>query len=467
MDLANPTWWIYVALLVIAVYFRFSRFFSIRNLDLILLLSLSASLTAAVLYPRSELSEQIQQPDAGNISDESVPPGAGREALAESSSWDRRGLIRQWAPVALMLSTVLLLARLVLDERLTRRPRLDQNLTTGGIVFLCLPAFAILMSHVALRPPPQHNHQALRFGQALLDRQEVSVDPSKAGETLPAPTETLVAAGGNIVAGLARTETDWIARGLVIAAHTLVVAGLVLMGHLHFASFQLGISMACLYLLLPCTGVFVHQLSHVLPAACLIWAFVAYRHPLLSGILLGLACGTLFFSVFLLPLWAVFYGRRGGIRFVSSVVAVAAVLVSSLLMISRDASSFMDKLITTANWTVFRLLEADSAASESEISQVIIRIVMGALFFVMMTALTVLPRPRNLENLLGNSTCLIVAAQLWYPEDIGHYVMWYLPLLLLVIFRPRLDRLIPPDLPIRHRNQQFSEVGQTNTSNAV
>ncbi|MFN9234975.1 MAG: hypothetical protein ACK6D4_10070, partial [Planctomyces sp.] len=36
-------------------------------------------------------------------------------------------------------------------------------------------------------------------------------------------------------------------------------------------------------------------------------------------------------------------------------------------------------------------------------------------------------------------------AQLWYPQDIGHYVLWYLPLLLLVIFRPRLDRLIPPD----------------------
>ncbi|MFO0060138.1 MAG: hypothetical protein ACK57O_04580, partial [Planctomyces sp.] len=34
---------------------------------------------------------------------------------------------------------------------------------------------------------------------------------------------------------------------------------------------------------------------------------------------------------------------------------------------------------------------------------------------------------------------------LWYPQDIGHYVLWYLPLLLLVIFRPRLDRLIPPD----------------------
>ena len=50
MDLANPTWWAYVGLLVIAVYFRFSRFFSIRNLDLLLLLAVSTSLTATVLY---------------------------------------------------------------------------------------------------------------------------------------------------------------------------------------------------------------------------------------------------------------------------------------------------------------------------------------------------------------------------------------------------------------------------------
>ena len=50
MDLANPTWWAYVGLLVIAVYFRFSRVFSIRNLDLLLLLLISTSLTATVLY---------------------------------------------------------------------------------------------------------------------------------------------------------------------------------------------------------------------------------------------------------------------------------------------------------------------------------------------------------------------------------------------------------------------------------
>ncbi|MGV2339295.1 MAG UNVERIFIED_CONTAM: hypothetical protein LVR18_36560 [Planctomycetaceae bacterium] len=44
---------------------------------------------------------------------------------------------------------------------------------------------------------------------------------------------------------------------------------------------------------------------------------------------------------------------------------------------------------------------------------------------------------------LGNSTSLrLWPAQLWYPQDIGHYAPWYLPLLLLVMFRPR---LVPPD----------------------
>jgi hypothetical protein len=34
---------------------------------------------------------------------------------------------------------------------------------------------------------------------------------------------------------------------------------------------------------------------------------------------------------------------------------------------------------------------------------------------------------------------------MWYPDDIGTYVLWYLPLFLIVIFRPRLDRFTPPE----------------------
>ena len=79
-------------------------------------------------------------------------------------------------------------------------------------------------------------------------------------------------------------------------------------------------------------------------------------------------------------------------------------------------------------------------------SHLFIRIPMAAIFFVMLTAMTVLPRPRNLENLLANSTALVVAAQMWYPDDIGSYVQWYMPLFLLVVFRPRLDRFTPPEM---------------------
>ena len=71
---------------------------------------------------------------------------------------------------------------------------------------------------------------------------------------------------------------------------------------------------------------------------------------------------------------------------------------------------------------------------------------MAAIFFVMLTAMTALPRPRNLENLLANSTALVVSAQMWYPDDIGTYVQWYMPLFLVVVFRPRLDRFTPPDM---------------------
>jgi hypothetical protein len=314
------------------------------------------------------------------------------------------------------------------------------------------------MAGALLGNPRETTYKAMEHARALLQRKEVTVDPAEKGEEQPAPTETLIAAGGAAVAQLSgslpKSATEdspqairvenVIARVLVVAAHTTVIVGLMVIGKQHFASMQLGVAMSCLYLLLPCTAVNVHNLNHVLPAACLIWAIASYRKPIVSGILLGFAAGTLFFAVFLLPLWAVFYGRKGGLRFIVSVLGVFLVLVTALMMISNDASSLVNKLVTTANWTAYRLLD-DAMPVDSSLSQLFVRIPMAAIFFVMLTAMTVLPRPRNLENLLANSTCLVVAAQLWYPDDIGAYVLWYLPLFLLVIFRPRLDRFTPPE----------------------
>jgi hypothetical protein len=544
-DVTNPTWLAYVAFLVIAVFFRFSRFLSIRNLDVTLLLLLSTAIVVAGVYrdkvwvppvapegsttlavpnsaqpesspsdqpvanaaPGSEISASDAIPGAGerlpperadsasqlvatsagaaadsdaaempaddlafadkSAGDHAAPENSEAAVLADqqlqsnedSGGGSRSHPIYTWASVALMGLTILLILRLIFDESLTRRPRLDQNLNQAGITFLCIPAFAILMVSVLTNNPEDSTFKAVEHGRALLQRRDVQVDPLTGRDAQPAPTETLIAAGGAAMAQLSgnlpkspaddsgdtSTVEALLARILVVVAHTFVVLGLLVIGRQHFSSLQLGISMSCLYLLLPCTAVNVHELNHVLPAACLVWAIASYRNPVVAGVLLGLASGTLFFAAFLLPLWAVFYGKNGGLRFVVSVLGIGAVLITSLLLISGDASSFTNKLVTTANWTAYRLLDDSPTDGDATLSQLFIRIPMAAIFFVMLTAMTVLPRPRNLENLLSNSTCLVVAAQMWYPDDIGTYVLWYLPLFLIVIFRPRLDRFTPPE----------------------
>ncbi len=517
VDIRSPTWSAYVAFLVIAVFFRFTRVGTIRNLDLILLLLLSSTIvfysvqreaaanhgsapvmssllsdekgeaevsatktegTTAVSKEPSQAATVIeiataevlaQTETVGTPTDSSVDPqsdsGDGESADEQTAKGTEAVVWRNynWGAMGLMSLTLLLLIRLIFDETLTRRPRLEQNLNQAGLTFLCIPAFAILMAGVLFLTPPGSTFKAMEHGRALLLRRDVPVNPKLDPDQQPAPTETLMAAGGAAVAqlsgGLPSSLQDdsqeavnaefLLARILVVIVHTTVVLGLLMIGKQHFASLQLGISMSCLYLLLPCTAVRVHELSHVLPAACLVWAIASYRNPIVSGVLLGLASGTLFFAAFLLPLWAVFYGRKGGVRFVLSVLGITVVLVTTLLLISGDANSFSNKLVTTANWTVYRLLDDSSTSNDASLSQLFIRIPMAAVFFVMLTAMTVLPRPRNLENLLANSTSLVVAAQMWYPDDIGTYVLWYLPLFLIVIFRPRLDRFTPPDIADR------------------
>lgn len=436
VDVAHPTWLFYAALLVLAVFFRFSRLLSVRNLDVSLVLALSAALVLNDNWTPNSIEVGSKVPSASQVD------------------------LSQWSTVVLLSLSVLLIVRLIFDESLTRRPRLGQNLNRAGLAFLCVPAFAILMSSVFMGEPSGGNVDAVESGQALLYRQAIGESEDEAEQEQPAPTETLIAAGASAVAQLsgrideASVSADskstpmeqTIACILIFIAHTIIILGFLYIGSRHFNSLQLGLAMSCLYLLLPCTTFKVHELSHVLPAACLIWAVACYRRPAIAGVLLGLACGTLFFAVFLLPLWAVFYGRRGSVRFGVSLAAVAAVALFTVAMTSSNADSFFNRLVLTTNWTFYGLFTDQFSVSSLGMGQIFVRITLAATFFVMLTAMTVVPRRRNLENLLANSTALVVTAQLWYPEDIGTYVLWYLPLLLLVMFRPRLDRFTPPKM---------------------
>src|SRR6185436_2308759 len=119
----------------------------------------------------------------------------------------------------------------------------------------------------------------------------------------------------------------------------------------HFDNIRAGIAAATLYLFLPYTAQFTGRVDHVLPAALLVWAVAAYRKPLVSGMLMGLAIGVIYYPVFLLPLWLGFYWQRGLLRFALGVVITLALLVGSLAFTSDSMAGFWAQVQQMFGWT--------------------------------------------------------------------------------------------------------------------
>jgi hypothetical protein len=416
----DATWFYLSLLLILAVFFRFSRVFALRNLDLVLLLSISPGLLLV----------------------------QNAESLSLGYGW-------------LFVVTGLLLMRLFVDSFWKRRPLLEPNLNYAGMAFLAAAAFTFLMSEVITEPPPRATVETVRRADEFLKRQDTTaekpgtVEPPATEEAQPGPAAILFAAPAVPASRLVLSGTSdepankWAveqiaARVIAVLAHLAVVAGLWLLGKRLFSDAQTGLAMATLYLLLPCTAYDVGEVKHVLPAALIVWAFVGYRNPLVAGSLMGLACGTLLFPVFLLPLWAVFYGRQGAGRFALALGVVGSVLLLSLLFTAADSDSFKTQILGSIDWSSLKLDSRETFGFWSTHDRVVYRIPVIVAFFVMLLTLTFLPRQKNLEHLLGHSTAIVVATQLWYPQQGGTYVLWYLPLVLAVMFRPRLTNQTSP-----------------------
>ena len=407
----QPTWFYLSLLLIVSVFFRFGRVWSLRNLDLLLLLSIAP----ALLYGE-------HNPSAGYV----------------------------W----LFVITGLLLGRVGLDALFTRRPRLPQNMNAAGLTFLCGAAFAFLMTKVMTEPPPASTVAEIRRARQMLQGRDTSAAPDPSSEAGPGSRlfAALVVAPSNAVTAPAPSEETGVsfseqfaARTLAILAHLAVVTGLIFLAHRHFGDIQIGLAMATLYLLLPCTAFEVGKVNHVLPAALIVWAFVAYRHVLISGCLLGLACGILFFPVFLLPLWVDFYGKRGAVRFSLALSLIAIVLLGSLVLTSADTSSFIGQTFGKIDWRLLQFREIEPAGFWS-VYPAAYRIPVFVSFVVLLVALTIWPRRKNLGDLMAHSTAIVIGTQFWYPQQSGVYMLWYLPLLLMVVFRPPLHHLLPPEL---------------------
>jgi len=147
-------------------------------------------------------------------------------------------------------------------------------------------------------------------------------------------------------------------------------------------------------------------------------------------------------------LWFSFYRGRGAGRFglaFFGTACLALTITGLLLLWSDDLRESIASAINSSDWQPWRVPTAEGIWQGIHWAY---RIPVFVIFlaFVGMTASW--PTPKNLGHVIALSAAVLIGVQFWYADKGGQYVLWYLPLLLLLVFRPNLsDRRPLPILP--------------------
>src|SRR5262245_17099363 len=314
-NLPNASTWFYFSfLLAMALFFKFSRLLSVRNWDVVMVFLLVPGLLLLqearpnTTVPEKHPATAVSSVAASVAGQALAMPATGLTGVAAVAKTAEvaPSPVRWFGYLWLLCGSVYFLVRCLSDLALVRRPALAPNLSFGGLAWLGATLFICLVA-VAFRQPDRGPNA-----------------PVVNGRNAPADDEVSKIGKESVAFELAQQPFErWVLRGFALLCHLACVAGLVLVGRLHFQDGLGGMAAATFYLILPYTGHHVGQAHHVWPAALLVWALVAYRKPMIAGSLLGLAAGTAYFPALLFPLWFSFYWRRGAGRFAAAFVLMA------------------------------------------------------------------------------------------------------------------------------------------------
>jgi hypothetical protein len=391
ISLPNASTWFYLAvLLAVALFFKFSRLLSVRNLDVLALF---------LLVPGFLL------------------------LFEKSGNW--------FGYLWLLLGSGCWLLRCLLDLMLVRRPALAPNLNFGGLAWLAASLFVCLVT-VAYRRPDGPLQSVGRAPATLDQAQEMARD-------LVQKQPGVQQADG--------LDVDFaVGRSLALVCHFAVVVGLIYIGCRHFGDAHIGMAAATFYLVLPYTAYQIGQWHHVWPPALVVWAVALYRRPMLAGLLLGLAAGTTYFPAVAFPLWASFYWRRGAGRFTATFLLTAGVclaVIGSVLWLDGDLPHSLQSVLMVTGKPPWVVPRPGCQSFWTGVHWAYCLPVFSA-YVAFVAAMAFWPFPKNLAHLLALTTAVFLGIQFWYPDQGGVYVLWYLPLLLLLVFRPNLAERRPP-----------------------
>lgn len=411
----DPTTWAYIsALMMIGVYFKFRRFWSVRNLDLVGLICFAPGL---LLIYHGLLTHRVV---------DQIVAARGAELIERGYVW-------------LFVVSGFFLIRLLLDPIMVRRPLLEPNLSASGLTFTGVSLLVFLMANVITTPKERLEYELIKQEA----KQETQSAPSPgcpwfqkfagfANDTVVSEHDAAKPETHREALILAATT-----RAAAILAHLAVVAGMVWLGYRHFDNIHTGVAAATLYLLNFYTSQMTSYVDHVVPAALLVWTVAAYRLPLFSGVLLGLAAGLIYYPLFLLPLWISFYWRRGLVRFVAGLLLAMALLAGSLAINWHGLPAFLDQVKLMVGWR--NPLGIEQFEGFWQYFNPSYRISVLALFAVTCLGMALWPAQKNLGTLLSCSAVVMLAAQFWHAHQGGLCMAWYLPLLILTVFRPNLE----------------------------
>jgi len=527
-----PTTWAYLSsLLMLAVYFKFNRVWSVRNLDLLLIILLAPGLllvhfgatgrdavrrslietlaqaeanaaAAAVVEAEGvaaedsatiEAVDETQSdsslttpgfaPEAGAdpaapLSDESSPPSDSVPAVApvapesseavpvlaeesdvaldprldevrrsEASRYFAARLKEHQGYLWLFLVGTLLLLRMLFDPMMVRRPLLEPNLSSGGLTFMGCAMLVFMLANVTTSRPTKLDlyytpelAQTIAWPEAELSDPAGQVGPGyrllHKAPHLPTFVDTArTSSAANEPAPSRLTAT--VTRLTVMVSLLALVVGLMLVGYLHFENYWMGIGIAALFLMLPYTVQMIGRVSHVLPAALLVWAIVAYRWPLVAGMMIGVASGCVYYPLFLLPLWGSFYWRRGFARFLVGFLAASGGMVALLAYEAGSSTELLEGLRSMFGLWLPR--HTGLAGIWALGWEPVFRLPIIAASLAVSGALAIWPSQKNLGSLLSGSCAVMISIQFWHGYGGGLSMAWYLPLALLCIFRPNLE----------------------------
>lgn len=524
----NPISWAYLSsLLMIALFFKFNRFWSVRNLDLILLILLAPGLLVVQAGRRElrqvrleqtalqksqetasarwrETVEQLAEERATYISELAIPdssdsstnsslaavdaplegavelpattrpPAVGDDeipqpdlpimapAMQQLAARETSATGMLWRGYAGLLAVcVLLLVRLLFDPTMVRRPLLEPNMSTGGLLFLASMLFVFLMANVITsqvtakdvrgaqgakaiwgtdtRSPAEKIAAYHQYGPGyfMLHLLPSVITPANGSDVEPLGGPEGAAAGSPD----AKPDSALVAvsKTMSILAHLAVLAAMIFIGYWHFENIKMGIGAATLYLILPYTSQMTGHVDHVLPSALLLWAIVLYRRPAMAGLLIGLAMSTFYYPFFLLPLWLSFYWQRGVMRFVTGLLVAVGAMVLSLVFVSSSVAEF---------WSLVQAMFGLWIPKTDGLLGIwaygwdpVYRLPIIAACVALGGSLAIWPAQKNLGTLLSCSAAVMVAIQFWHGhgDGGGMYLAWFLPLALLTVFRPNLE----------------------------